>query len=140
MRIMKILHLLLATFVIFSFPVCKEQAPENVKRIEEYDFRNGKFEFPMFPGNPPSSCAGTHSPILFANSRYEKPPERDGDAGLVVDIHSVSFADLDRDGKNEAIVRISCQPGGSALESDVVVFKLFQGKPRSLSSIGSGDR
>lgn len=93
--------------------------------IRKIDFKN--FSFPE-----------TDSYTKFTLKNGEKLFEPRKEEGIILE--DVEFSDLTGDGKEEAILWMSIQTGGSMIPNLVYIYTLKNGKPKFLWGFLSGDR
>ena len=99
-----------------------------VKKIRDFDFKN--FLCPPVMGDIYYRARLKNGEHYMADDK--RSPE--------FAIDRAYFADIDSDGKEEAIVAVTQWGGGTGFFSDAFVFKLINGYPRVIDRFGVGDR
>lgn len=104
----------------------------------ESDIR--KISFENFTYQP--SCAGEEKlNLTVKNGEFSQETKRDGyEDRLHFSVFSVVYGDVDRDGKDDAIVLTSCNTGGTGQFTEGFVYTIKTGKPTLLARIAGGDR
>ncbi len=104
----------------------------------ESDIRKVGFE--NFTYEP--SCAGEGKlTITVKNGVFSQKKKPDGyEESLHFSVFSVVYGDVDRDGKDDAIVLTSCNTGGTGQFTEGFIFTVKTGQPKLLARIAGGDR
>lgn len=100
-------------------------SPNSDSPIRKVDFKN--FAFPETKDYPE-----------FRLKDGEKPYEHMREDGI--DLFKIEYSDLTNDGKEEAILMMSIQTGGSAIPNLIYIYTLKNGKPKLLWEFMTGDR
>lgn len=114
-------------FTIIGLSTVAVAAQSKIRRV---DFRN--FTYPVYCGD------GTYPDKMTV--RKGKSVEGVGDERVYFDVLSVKYGDLTGDGHEEAIIRSTCNGGGTGHFFEGFVYTLRHGKPRLLIHIPGGDR
>ena len=101
--------------------------------IKSIDFANL-----AFPAKP---VTGERRTFQLHNGRYRDPEDAGGRVtGVWLDLVDVEYADLTRDGNDDAIVVLDWVTGGSAMPTVVYVYAMRAGQPVMLWGFTTGDR
>jgi hypothetical protein len=135
----------LLIFISVAFLACQKSAAENAEppfeqptatvAPPELQKSNGirKVDFQNLSYTGPEDY-----PESFALKNGKKEFVADKEDGILLD--KIFYDDLTGDGREEAIVRMSIQTGGSAIPSLVFIYTLEGETPRTLWKFISGDR
>lgn len=104
----------------------------------ESDIR--KIGFENFTYQP--SCAGEEKlNVTVKNGEFSRETKQEGyEDRLHFSVFSVVYGDIDRDGKDEAIILTSCNTGGTGQFTEGFVYTIKTGQPTLLARIAGGDR
>lgn len=104
----------------------------------ESDIR--KIGFANFTYQP--YCAGEGKlNVIVKNGEFSQETKQEGyEDRLHFAVFSVVYGDVDRDGKDDAIVLTSCNTGGTGQFTEGFVYTIKTGKPTLLARIAGGDR
>jgi hypothetical protein len=93
-------------------------------------------DFLKFPYRP--ACLESKGAVRVRRGVFERdsPPER----RLSFRVLSIHFGDLDRDGRQEAIVVTACSTGGSGEMTEGILYSIGGDPPRELARLAPGDR
>jgi hypothetical protein len=104
-------------------------APSGIQGI---DFRN--FTYAVYCGNDKNPWS-----MRARNGKAVEEGEA-GDPGISFEVRSVNFGDMNGDGIEDAIIRSSCNGGGTGHYYEGFIYTMRGGKPRLLTHIPGGDR
>jgi hypothetical protein len=100
--------------------------------IRQTDFRNFTYR-PACLG-----LGGKAPPIRVKDGEYAR--DKGVEDRVYFKVVDVVFGDLDGDGQEEAVVETVCNTGGTGNFSDGIIFKLRNGRPAPVATLGMGDR
>jgi hypothetical protein len=123
-----LLSLLTAARAAAGFGQAANQPPS----VRQVDFRN-------FTYRP--ACLGLDGktpPIRVKDGEYSR--DNGVEDRVYFKVVDVVFGDLDGDSQEEAIVETVCNTGGTGNFSDGIIFKLKNGRPAPVATLGMGDR
>jgi hypothetical protein len=108
------------------------------RSIRDIDFRN--FSYPSLPTGKCSM-----SSVRVRNGKYGSlknfSPGRDPEGGCwAVDVAPIGYGDVTGDGREEALVVLYAEVGGTESSNDVFIYALKNGKPTLLWKFATGDR
>jgi hypothetical protein len=105
--------------------------------VRQIDFKN----FP-YPKLPTGKCSMNE--VRLINGRYDAPAEIAGKRPAVdcwsVALGPITYGDVTGDGKEEAIVELYAEAGGTEASEDVYIYALRGGNPVLLWKFATGDR
>ena len=107
-------------------------AQTNAQAIRKVDFRNFSY----------NTCFDEDKKTTrITNGKYARKI-KDGDSsyGVYFEVRAVVYGDLDGDGQEEAVVDTICNSGGTGQFTDGLVYRMQNGKPVQIGSVGVGDR
>ena len=116
-------------------PVAQATPPRSIRDI---DFRN--FSYPSLPTGKCSMNS-----LRVRNGKYGSTknfsPGRTPEGGCwAVDVAPVEYGDVTGDGREEAVVELCAEVGGTSSSSDVFIYTLKNAKPVLLWKFATGDR
>lgn len=117
---------LLLIALCFASSLAQSQA------IRKVDFRN--FSYP--------TCFDEEKKTTrIINGKYSrKVKEGDSSYSVYFEVRNIVYGDLDGDGQEEAVIDTICNSGGTGQFTDGQVYRMQNGKPVWIGSLGVGDR
>ena len=137
----------LLRFASVALAILLVTAPPHINSVRQIDFKN--FAYPWHGGGPPAdlwhwidSIPSTKVQISAGVHRFwdEVEDGLDHSSAPGLWLESVTYGDLDADGKEEAAVDLNYSGGGTANWNYLYVYKLDKGVPRLLGWLESGSR
>jgi hypothetical protein len=133
---MKSLTLAAILMTVVALPQVAQTTPP--RSIRDIDFRN--FSYPSLPTG---KC--WMSSVRVRSGRYGTiknfSPRRTPKGGCwAVDVAPIEYGDVTGDGREEALVVLYAEVGGTESSNDVFIYTLKNGTPRLLWKFATGDR
>ncbi|MGI8470144.1 MAG: hypothetical protein ACR2N3_17015 [Pyrinomonadaceae bacterium] len=122
--------LMVSVSLVIIFIFALSASAQQSKNIREVDFKN--FTYSLSCGNFDSP-----EPVTVKNGEYQGP-KREEQVHLV--ISEIKFADLNGDGKEEAIIQYKCESGKNYEYAAGMIFTIKNNKSIFLTNINGGDK
>lgn len=101
--------------------------------VRSVDFKNFTYK-PFCVGDEPQD-------VTVKDGEFSSEKQEEGYVDrFYYNVYSVAFGDLDKDGKEEAVILGVCNTGGTGNFSEGFVYKMTSGKPLLVARLPGGDR
>jgi len=118
--------------LLIVFCISSGFAQSNAQAIRKVDFRNFSY----------ATCFDDEKKTTrITKGKYQREIKDDDiKYSVYFAVRDVVYGDLDGDGQEEAVVDTLCNGGGTGQFTDGLVYKMQNGKPVQIGSLGVGDR